>query len=330
MSSGLSTYQRALIVAGTAVAAVLVLTLVLAVAGGGLAVALPSGAVCALLVGLLAWSVGRAAERTGAEMAAVAECLAAGDFAAAIPQGFGGQEGKLFDGLAKVQASSASLVAELGHMSAEHEKGDIDVFINPASFVGGFKALAEGVNLMVGTHISVKKKAMAVFKAFGEGNFEADMEQLPGKKAFINETIESVRGNLKALVDEMVHMSAEHEKGDIDVTINSTRFVGGFKAMAEGINLMVGSHISVKKKAMAVFKAFGEGNFEADMEKLPGKKAFINDTIESVRGNLKGLVAEMNRMSSEHEKGDIDVTIDTAQFAGGFKAMAEGVNLMVA
>ncbi|QOV94658.1 hypothetical protein [Novosphingobium sp. ES2-1] len=51
---------------------------------------------------------------------------------------------------------------------------------------------------------------------------------------------------------------------------------------------------------MACVREFSLGNFEAPMEQLPGKKAFINDTIETLRGNLVGLISEMNYMSSEH------------------------------
>ena len=64
-------------------------------------------------------------------------------------------------------------------------------------------------------------------------------------------------------------------------------FEGAYKDVAEGINQMVGGHIIVKKKAMACIAEFGKGNFEAPLEKFPGKKAFINDTIEQVRSHLK-------------------------------------------
>ncbi len=56
---------------------------------------------------------------------------------------------------------------------------------------------------------------------------------------------------------------------------------------------MAGGHIAVKKKAMACIAEFGKGNFEAALEKFPGKKAFINDTIEGVRTNLKAVLAEI-------------------------------------
>ena len=52
------------------------------------------------------------------------------------------------------------------------------------------------------------------------------------------------------------------------------------QVMAQAVNDMVAGHISVKKKAMACVAEFGKGNFEAPLERFPGKKAFINDTIE--------------------------------------------------
>jgi methyl-accepting chemotaxis protein len=220
--------------------------------------------------------------------------------------------------------------AELNHMSAEHEKGDIDVTIDTQKFSGEFRALAQSVNTMVGSHIAVKKLAMGVIQEFGRGNFDAPLQQLPGKKAFINDTIERVRGNLKGLIAEMNTMSVEHDRGDIDVAIHAERFEGEFRSMAQGINDMVASHISVKKKAMACIAEFGRGNFDAPLEQFPGKKAFINDTIERVRGNLQGLIAQMNHMSSEHDHGEIDAVIAADKFDGDFRSMAQGINSMVA
>ena len=44
---------------------------------------------------------------------------------------------------------------------------------------------------------------------------------------------------------------------------------------------------------MACVAEFGKGNFEAALEKFPGKKAFINDNIEQLRANVKAFIAEM-------------------------------------
>ncbi|HWU64219.1 MAG TPA: HAMP domain-containing protein, partial [Ensifer sp.] len=222
------------------------------------------------------------------------------------------------------------LATSVARMSGEHDKGDIDVALPVEEFTGDLAVMAKGINDMVAGHIAVKKKAMACVKQLGEGNFDAPLEPFPGKKAFINETIETLRGNLRGLINEMNHMSVEHDKGDIDVFVPVDQFKGDFAMMAKGINEMVAGHIAVKKKAMACIKEFGTGNFEAPLEPLPGKKAFINETIETLRGNLRGLISEMNKMSAEHDKGDIDVFVPVDQFKGDFAMMAKGINEMVA
>jgi methyl-accepting chemotaxis protein len=167
---------------------------------------------------------------------------------------------------------------------------------------------------------------MACFEEFGNGNIDAEIEKFPGKKAFINETIEKVRGNLKGLIEEMNRMSKEHDLGDIDVKIDTAKFKGAYKTMAEGVNNMVFGHITVKKKAMAAFAEFGNGNFEAPIELFPGKKRFINDTVEQVRANLKALIADANMLAKAAVEGKLSTRADAAKHQGDFRKIVEGVN----
>ncbi len=260
--------------------------------------------------------------------ATAAEKIAAGDLNVSVSAA--SDRDVLGKALAQVLANLKRLMDEMGKMAREHDLGDIDVMIPASEFQGAYSKVADGINAMVAGHITVKKKAMACIAEFGKGNFEAPLEKFPGKKAFINDTIEQLRSNLRTLIAEMNRMSAEHDRGDIDVSIPAEKFEGDYRKMAQGINGMVAGHITVKKKAMACIAEFGKGNFEAPLEKFPGKKAFINDTIEQLRSNLRTLIAEMNRMSAEHDRGDIDVSIPAEKFEGDYRKMAQGINGMVA
>jgi methyl-accepting chemotaxis protein len=230
----------------------------------------------------------------------------------------------------RLTAEVELLFAEIRRMAEEHNRGDIDAAVPVEKFQGEYRSLAQAVNDMVAGHVEVKKKAMACVDQFAKGNFDAPLEKFPGKKAFINDTIERLRGNFKSFIADMNRMSDEHNKGDIDVYIPLDQFEGDYRVMAQGVNGMVAGHIAVKKKAMACVDQFAKGNFDAPLEKFPGKKAFINDTIERLRGNFKLFIAEMNRMSDEHNKGDIDVHIPLDRFEGEYRTMAQGVNDMVA
>ncbi|MFC0684607.1 methyl-accepting chemotaxis protein [Novosphingobium clariflavum] len=221
------------------------------------------------------------------------------------------------------------LASGIARMSAEHDRGDIDVVIPVSGFHGDLAVMAQGVNTMVAGHIAVKKKAMACVKEFGEGNFEAPLEAFPGKKAFINETIETLRGNLVGLIAAMNHMSAEHDRGDIDVVVPVEKFRGDFAVMAGGINAMVAGHIAVKKKAMACVKAFGEGDFSAPLEAFPGKKAFINETIETLRRNLREITEEIQRLIAASTAGRLDERGDAGRFVGDYARLVSGINGML-
>ena len=219
-----------------------------------------------------------------------------------------------------------TLMSELGAMSAAHDAGDIDARIDVQKFSGGFRDLAQGVNDMVGGHIAVKKKAMAVVKAFGEGDFDAPLEQLPGKKAFINETIEQVRVNLKGLVRAMsLATSGDNHGSDVGPVIDVDSFRGGYRTMALGVSDMVASHAAIRT-AMDVVDEFGKGNFDTPLEAFTGKNAFITATIEHVRANLKALVDDANLLATAAVEGRLSARADASRHQGDFRAIVDGVN----
>jgi methyl-accepting chemotaxis protein len=137
---------------------------------------------------------------------------------------------------------------------------------------------------------------------------------------------QALNDQLSWFVDGMKHMAEEHDKGDIDVVLPADKFLGSFKGMAQGVNEMVGGHITVKKKAMACVAEFGKGNFDAPLEQFPGKKVFINNTIEQVRMNLKALIADANALVQSAVEGNLAARTDAARHQGDFRKIVEGFN----
>jgi methyl-accepting chemotaxis protein len=229
-----------------------------------------------------------------------------------------------------LQDTLKEIVQELNKVSGHHESGDVDAVIDDKRFKGSYGDMARGINRMVKMHVNSTKEVVSVADAFGKGNFDAPLAAFPGEQAYINVTIEKVRSNIKDFIVDMNFMSKEHEVGNNDVFINEDKFNGAYKEMALGLNSMVKGHLEVSDKAMTVVKAFGDGDFSVQIEDLPGKKAEIKSTIESVRHNIQSFIVDMNMMSHSHDLGDIDAKIDTNRFNGAYKKMAEGVNNMVA
>jgi methyl-accepting chemotaxis protein len=121
-------------------------------------------------------------------------------------------------------------------------------------------------------------------------------------------------------------MSDAHNAGDIDVAIPEDKFEGTFRIMAKGVNDMVNGHITVKKKAMACVAEFAKGNLDAELEKFPGKKAFINENIERLRVAVKALVVEANGLSQAAVEGKLATRADASKHQGDFRKIVQGVN----
>jgi len=142
----------------------------------------------------------------------------------------------------------------------------------------------------------------------------------------LNAGMKSAHTGISNLIAEMRHMSEEHDLGDIEVMIPAEKFEGAYRVMAQGVNDMVVGHITVKKKAMACVAEFGKGNFSAPLEKFPGKKAFINDIVEQVRGNLETLIVDVNRLVKSALAGNLSTRVDATLHQGDFRKIVEGVN----
>ncbi len=259
----------------------------------------------------------------------VARRVAKGDLAVEI-QTQAGDTTSVNAALKSMVENLSTLISDMQHMSAEHDKGNIDVLVNADAYSGSFKEVAQGVNNMVNGHVQLNHKAMNVIKAFGEGNFDAPLEQFVGKKAFINQTVEQVRSNIKTFIADMHHMSQQHDLGDVDVVMDAGKFNGAYAQMAQGVNQMVGAHVAEKEQIISMMRALGDGNFNVQLPQYPGKKAEINKGLERLNGKLQGIVASVKWVTAEHEKGNIDMTLHADMFKGGFSDLATSVNIIVA
>lgn len=231
------------------------------------------------------------------------------------------------------------MLSEMETMAAAHDKGDIDAVIDTSVFDDAdIRNAASMANAMVKAHIDTKKLAMSVVEQFGMGNFDAPFPQMPGKKAFLNETIETARRRFveldrdnqqakqqfEQLLEQMNIMAQAHERGDIDATIDASLFENAdIRNAASTTNAMVKAHIDTKKAALAVIEEFGEGNFDAPFDTLPGKKVFINRIIEKVRSNFREVVSEIRGLSDSIVAGNLDVQADLSKFKGEYRTVIE-------
>jgi methyl-accepting chemotaxis protein len=163
-----------------------------------------NGAVTAASLGLALYlylAISAGVRRSAASIRAAADAAARGEFNHAVQVEGRDELARIGQSIDQLRRTLLDLQARLRHMYEEDHAGDLDARLAASHFEGGFRDLAEQVNAMVSTHVGAKKEAVAVFEAFARGELDTPMRALPGKKAFINEVIEQVRGQLKAAAE---------------------------------------------------------------------------------------------------------------------------------
>ncbi len=222
------------------------------------------------------------------------------------------------------------VIGGMQRMSEEHTKGDIDVVIPAAQFQGVYRTMAQGVNDLAAGHIAVKKKAMACIAEFGKGNFEAPLEQFPGKKAFINDTIELVRSNLKSVIVDFNALAQSAVEGKLATRADANKHQGDFRKIVEGVNGTLDAVIVPLNVAANYVDQISKGE-------VPPKiaDAYYGD-FNTVKNNLNALIGVMNQRAADIDKliqasldGRLDYRADASKYNGSNGQMFEGINRML-
>jgi len=186
-------------------------------------------------------------------------------------------------------------------------------------------ALLVGIAVFIGRSLRPLEGIEAGLKALAAGDLSP--RQYPDGDDEVGRMGTAMTGavtSLNGLVAAMNRLSADQD-GDTAIQIDVDRFDGEYRTMAVGISDMVAGHLAVKK-AMTVVQSFGQGDFEAPLERLPGLKPYVVDTIEQVRGNLHALIADTTTLADAAIEGRLDVRADAGRHQGGFRKIVEGVN----
>jgi methyl-accepting chemotaxis protein len=242
--------------------------------------------------------------------------------------------------LANQQAGTESFAIALAAMSKAHAAGAIDESLALDAFTGVRREIAQGINDLVASHIAVKMKIVDVVTRYAEGDFSVDMDRLPGKKAKITEAIDRAKVSFKTVADDKAAaaqflaalevMSKQHALGWIDDSMPAEQMRGAYAQAAELVNTLVGSHIAVKMKIVEVVSKYARGDFAADMDRLPGKKALITEAIDRVKASFVGISAEVVSLVGSAVRGDFAARGDAAKFEHDFKKMIDGLNTLMA
>lgn len=147
-----------------------------------------------------------------------------------------------------------------------------------------------------------------------------------GERDVLGKSLALVKTNVAAVIADTRSMYEAQKAGDVDVFIDADKFSGSYRDMTIGINRCVKLHTDVMNTVLSVLRAYSEGDLTANLQKLPGKQAVANETLDLLKDNLTQLIAELKRLTEAATEGRLDERGDATRFRGSYAEIVNGMN----
>ena len=142
-------------------------------------------------------------------------------------------------------------------------------------------------------------------------------------------SMQRMQAQLQAVIGAQRKMAMQHDAGTISHRMDEAAFPGDYGVMVKESNALVNSHIQMLLSALDVIKRYSNGDLSIDIERLPGEKAVITETVDAVKASLSAINNEIKRLAHAAAQGDFSVRGDAAAYQHDFRDMVSSLNQLM-
>ncbi|MCI2263662.1 methyl-accepting chemotaxis protein [Xanthomonas indica] len=143
-------------------------------------------------------------------------------------------------------------------------------------------------------------------------------------------SMDKMQSQLQSVLAAQAEMAQRHDAGQISFRMDETVFPGDYGRMVRDSNALAASHIAVKLRLAQIMGRYAIGDLSDDMDRLPGEKAVLTETMDKVKQNLTAMNHEIKHLAGAAAAGDFSVRGDAERFQYDFRLMVESLNQLMA
>ncbi|MDG4494061.1 HAMP domain-containing protein [Xanthomonas vesicatoria] len=287
-------------------------------------------AIAVLLAAFAGWFIARSIAEPLGRATRVAGAIAKGKLDNPINVDSRDETGQLLHSMQGMQQQLQAVLAAQSEMAHRHDAGQISYRMDADAFPGDYGTMVRDTNALVGSHIAVKMQLAHIMSRYAIGDLTQDMERLPGEKALLTDTMDTVKANLSAMNSEIKLLAQAAANGDFSVRGDAHRFQYDFRAMVESLNTLMATADTNLRALSAVLQAIAAGDLTAQMHgEFNGVFAQMRDDANATTEQLSGIVGRIqhatvsiNAAASEIAAGNNDLSQRTEQQAANLEETA--------
>ena len=251
--------------------------------------------------------------------------------------------GELSNSIADMVDVFKSIVDELDKMEREFNiQGDFEYRLETGKYKNDYKAMIEGIHRVTDGLINDITSTLTVATQIGDGNFNVEILDMPGKKMIVPQTLRAVVTNLKNVDAEVSAMiEAAAVKGNLDFAIDTNKYKGNWGEMVNGLNRIAKAVDAPLKVIDIAMHEMKDGNFDLSLINSKISAAGLDPNTENYSGVFKDILSTLGASFSETASyiNEIEETLaKVAQgdlrnnikrhYVGSFYAIKRSVNII--
>ncbi|MXV07568.1 MULTISPECIES: methyl-accepting chemotaxis protein [unclassified Xanthomonas] len=282
------------------------------------------------LSGLLAFAITRSLTTPLRLATRTAEAIANGRMDNAVRTEARDETGRLLHAMGRMQQQLQAVLAAQAEMAQRHDAGQISYRMDESAFPGDYGRMVHDSNALAAAHIAVTERLAQIMGRYAIGDLSEDMERLPGEKARLTETMDTVKHNLTAMNTEIKHLAGAAAAGDFSVRGDTARFQYDFRLMVESLNQLMATADGNLQALSSLLRSIAAGDLTARMHgDFQGVFATMRDDANATTEQLAAIVARIqtaavsiNAAASEIATGNDDLSRRTEQQAASLEETA--------
>ncbi|SOU07311.1 methyl-accepting chemotaxis protein [Xanthomonas arboricola pv. fragariae] len=283
-----------------------------------------------LLAASAGWFIARSIAGPLGRATRVAGAIAQGKLDNAIHVDSRDEAGQLLRSMQDMQRQLQAVLAAQSEMAQRHEAGEISYRMDQSAFPGDYGTMVRDTNSLVASHIAVKMKLAQIMSRYAVGDLSQDMDRLPGEKAVLSQTMDTVKHNLSAMNSEIRLLAQAAANGDFSVRGDAQRFQYDFHAMVDSLNQLMATADANLRSLSTLLQAIAAGDLTARMHgQFNGVFAQMRDDANATTEQLAGIVGRIqqaagsiNSAASDIAAGNQDLSQRTEQQAANLEETA--------
>lgn len=237
--------------------------------------------------------------------------------------------GILAESVNAVSNSIRQLNREISLKISNYDKGLSSSGMSTENFEGCYKEIAENIDNMT-SHMDKDFESMLVYiSKFSDGNFEADLPDMPGERAIANQMINNIKENLINVQNGILSLVDSTVKGKLDARINPKEYKGGWKEIVLGLNNLLDAVSEPYAEITTTLKEMVNGNMKHRITKnFEGEYGVIKDLINETTSTLSSYIDEITSILNEMADENFKLRIDR-EYAGDFENIKKSINIII-